>query len=113
MGRTLEDVELPTNPRVPAWIITPKEEKLLWERWRTNANQHCDAFVRAYIECSNSYRNPLDGIKYCKEANAQREACLRQFQKMKTLDEYKDAYIQEKIEMRQMVDDYVRKRDAK
>lgn len=111
--KSYDDVQLPTNPNIPAWIITPKEEKVIFERWRRNAHIHCDELIRSYIECSNSYRNPLDGMKHCKQVNKDREDCLKLWKKIQTLDEMKDKYIDEKIEMRKMIDDYVKKRDSK
>ncbi|KAI3405772.2 hypothetical protein KGF56_001379 [Candida oxycetoniae] len=64
------DVELHTNPNLPSWIISPKEEKAIFERWRKKAFASCDELIKRYIECSNSYKSPLEAMSKCKEANA-------------------------------------------
>ncbi|CAH2351050.1 COX assembly mitochondrial protein [[Candida] railenensis] len=110
--KTLEDVHLPTNPNIPAWLITPKEEKLIYERWRKKAHVHCDDLIRQYIECSNRFKNPIDGMRECKGINSDRESCLKQFQKDNVLDNERNSYIEEKIEMKKIIDEYVKKRDG-
>lgn len=73
-------MELPTNPNLPAWIITPKEEKAIFERWRKKAFAQCDELIRRYIECSNLYANPLEAIEKCKPANQASLDCVAQYQ---------------------------------
>ena len=96
------DVELPTNPNLPAWIITPKEEKAIFERWRKKTFAKCDDLIRKYIECSNLYVNPLEAIEKCKPANQASLDCVAQYQKTEYLDEERDLFIKEKIEKKKL-----------
>ncbi|KAI5950031.1 hypothetical protein KGF57_004541 [Candida theae] len=96
------DVELPTNPNLPAWIITPKEEKAIFERWRKRTFSKCDDLIKRYIECSNSYANPLDAIEKCKSVNQASLDCVAQYQKQEYLDQERDLFIKEKIEKKRL-----------
>lgn len=91
-----EGVELPTNPNMPAWVLTPKEEQLVFERWRTKTFARCDDMIKAYIACSNSYENPLDAMKECEGANRRSLDCVASYQKMQYLDDERDILISEK-----------------
>ena len=97
--KSFEDIELPTNPKVPSWILTPKEEKLIFERWRKKAFQKCDDLMKAYIDCSNSY-GPFEAIKQCKQATKLLNECVGEYQKIEYLDIERDILIQEKQEKR-------------
>lgn len=107
--KTFNDVELPTNPNLPSWIITPKEEKAVFERWRKKAFAKCDDLIRKYIECSNSYSNPIEAMKMCKEANEKSIGCVAQYQKIEYLDIEKDEYIKEKMEKKKLYKYYLQK----
>ncbi|KAK6457710.1 cytochrome c oxidase biogenesis protein Cmc1 like-domain-containing protein [Scheffersomyces xylosifermentans] len=107
--KTFNDVELPTNPNMPAWVITPKEEKAIFERWRKKAFAKCDDLIRAYVECSNSYQNPLEGMKKCEKINDQAQGCVAQFQKQKYLDIERDLLIDEKIAKKKAYKLYLQK----
>lgn len=91
-----DGAELPTHPTLPVWVLTPKEEQVCFERWRKKAFQRCDDLIRAYIDCSNSYDNPLEGMKKCKEANERSMGCVAGYQTMKFLDEERDLMIADK-----------------
>lgn len=91
-----EGVELPTNPNMPAWVLTPKEEQVIFERWRKKAFAKCDDMIKAYVECSNSFENPLDAMKKCEGANQRSLDCVKSYQKMEYLDEERDIMIAEK-----------------
>ena len=94
--RPYDGAELPTHPSLPGWVLTPKEEQVIFERWRKKAFQRCDDLIRAYIDCSNSYKNPLEGIKKCKEANERSLGCVAKYQTMKYLDEEREIMIADK-----------------
>lgn len=91
-----EGVDLPTNPNMPAWVLTPKEEQVIFERWRKKTFARCDNLIKAYVECSNSYENPLDAMKKCEDANKRSLDCVASYQKMEYLDEERDILIREK-----------------
>lgn len=91
-----EGVELPTNPNMPAWVLTPKEEQVIFERWRKKAFAKCDDLIKAYVQCSNSYENPIDAMKNCEAANKRSLDCVASYQKMEYLDEERDILIREK-----------------
>ncbi|WPK23460.1 hypothetical protein PUMCH_000701 [Australozyma saopauloensis] len=97
-----DGAELPTHPTLPLWVLTPKEEQVVFERWRKKAFQKCDALIRAYIECSNLYDNPVEGIKMCKEANDRSLGCVAEYQKLKYLDDERDILIADKKLKRQI-----------
>lgn len=107
--KTFNDVELPTNPNLPSWIITPKEEKAIFERWRKKAFSKCDDLIKNYIECSNSYRNPLEAMKMCKAANEASMGCVAKYQKIEYLDIEKDEFIKEKMEKKKLYKYYLQK----
>lgn len=111
--KTLEDVDLHTNPNLPAWMLTPKEEKLVYERWRKNTHAKCDHLIRLYIECSNHYSNVIEGFNKCKDINARTQGCIRQYQEMKYLDQERDKYIQEKLDEKKRIQEYIKNRDSK
>ncbi|RKP30768.1 hypothetical protein METBISCDRAFT_15558 [Metschnikowia bicuspidata] len=94
--RPYDGAELPTHPSLPVWVLTPKEEQVIFERWRKKAFQRCDDLIRAYIDCSNLYNNPLEGIKKCKEANERSLGCVAKYQTMKYLDEEREIMIADK-----------------
>lgn len=98
--KTYEEVELPTDPNIPVWVITPKEEKVIFERWRRKAFAKCDDLIQAYIACSNSYSNPLEATKMCKGINEQSTGCVKLFQLQKFLDIEREILIREKLEKR-------------
>ncbi|GBL48712.1 hypothetical protein CJJ07_001209 [Candidozyma auris] len=91
-----DGVDLPTNPNLPAWILTPKEEQVIFERWRKKAFAKCDDLIKAYVECSNSYENPMDAMKKCEAANKRSLDCVQSYQKMEYLDQERDILIAEK-----------------
>lgn len=99
--KTYADIELPTDPNIPVWVITPKEEKLIFERWRKKAFSECDALIKAYVDCTNSYANPVDATKLCKNANLRSMGCVTLFQTQKYLDIEREILITEKIKKRQ------------
>lgn len=91
-----DGVDLPSNPNMPAWILTPKEEMVIFERWRKKAFARCDDLIKAYVECSNSYENPVEAMKKCDAANKRSLACVASYQKMEYLDEERDIMVAEK-----------------
>lgn len=111
--KTFNDIELPTNPNMPAWVITPKEEKAIFERWRKKAFARCDDLIKAYIECSNSYKNPLELMKKCEQANKASLDCVAQYQKQEYLDIERDILIKEKAEKKKIYKRYLEEQQAK
>ncbi|KAL6452509.1 CMC1 COX assembly mitochondrial protein [Candida maltosa Xu316] len=111
--KSYSDIELPTNPNLPSWIITPKEEKAVFERWRKKAFARCDDLIKKYVECSNSYKNPLEAMKQCKEANEASLACVAKYQTKEYLDLEKDEFIQEKMEKKKLYKLYVQQQREK
>lgn len=99
-----EKIDLPTNPNLPPWILTPKEEKLIFQRWRKRTFEKCSDLISKYIDCSNSYPNPLDAMKFCKEANDAQLGCVHEYQKIKYLDDERDILIKEKIEKKKQLE---------
>ncbi|EGW33242.1 uncharacterized protein SPAPADRAFT_60581 [Spathaspora passalidarum NRRL Y-27907] len=108
--KSFEGIELPSDPNLPPWIITPKEEKLIFDRWRTKTFARCDELIKAYVECSNKYGNPVEGMKHCKEANDASMGCVAKYQKQKYLDIERDILIEEKKEKRQIYEMYREKK---
>ncbi|ODV69345.1 hypothetical protein HYPBUDRAFT_3330 [Hyphopichia burtonii NRRL Y-1933] len=100
--KSFEEVELNTNPNLPPWLITPKEEKIIFERWRKKAFAKCDDLIKAYVECSNSYSNPVEGMKKCDSINKESLGCVAKYQKMEYLDIERDIYIKEKAEKQKL-----------
>lgn len=96
----MNEVELPTDPNIPAWIITPKEERAVFERWKAKTFAICDDYIRIYVECSNSYKNPVEAMRKCEKANQNSIGCVRKYQTLEYLDKEKDLYIKEKLEKR-------------
>lgn len=111
--KSFEEVELPTNPNLPAWVISPKEEKLIFERWRKRAFARCDDLIKAYIECSNSYLSPLDAMKNCDAANKKSLDCVAKYQKIEYLDVERDLLIKEKLERRRLLKEKIEKEQKK
>lgn len=109
--KTFEEVELPTNPNLPPWVITPKEEKLIFERWRKKTFERCDTLIRAYINCSNSY-TPLEAMKNCKDINKESQECVAKYQKIEYLDQERDILIEEKKEKRRKYFEYLKLLEA-
>ncbi|QFZ27212.1 putative tRNA-splicing endonuclease subunit [Clavispora lusitaniae] len=91
-----DGVDLPTNPNMPVWVLTPKEEQVIFERWRAKTFARCDSLIKAYVECSNSYENPIDAMKKCEEANQRSLGCVAKYQTMEYLDQERDIMIAEK-----------------
>lgn len=96
-----EKVELPTDPNMPVWILTPKEEKLIFQRWRKKAFQRCDDVIKQYIACTNSFQNPLDSMNHCRDFNKIQMDCVKKYQQAKYLDDERDILIEEKMKKRQ------------
>lgn len=99
--KTFEDVELPSNPNLPPWMLTPKEEKLIFERWRKKAFLRCDELIKKYIECTNSY-SALEAMTKCQTANSIAQGCVAKYQKVEYLDIERDILIKEKAEKRKL-----------
>lgn len=97
-----EGVNLPSDPNLPIWLLTPKEEKLVFQRWRKKAFERCDEYIKRFIACSNSYENPIEAMVKCKAANTEQMQCVAEYQKMKYLDEERDILVKEKMEKRQL-----------
>lgn len=91
-----DNKELPTNPNLPAWILTPKEEQVIFERWRKKAFARCDELIKLYVACSNSYESPLDAMKNCDSISKESQACVRKYQTMEYLDKERDLLIADK-----------------
>lgn len=98
--KTFEDVELPSNPNFPPWMLTPKEEKVIFERWRKKAFVRCDDLIKAYIECSNSY-GAIEAMGKCKNVNKISRNCVSKYQKIEYLDVERDILIKEKLAKRE------------
>ncbi|CAK9435459.1 uncharacterized protein LODBEIA_P01860 [Lodderomyces beijingensis] len=96
------DVELPSNPNLPSWLITPKEEKAIFERWRKKAFANCDELIKRYIECSNSYKNPVEAVQKCKQTNSDSLKCVEQYQTREYLEAERDLYIKEKQQKKKL-----------
>ncbi|CUM63779.1 uncharacterized protein PRCAT00001363001 [Priceomyces carsonii] len=96
--KTFDEVELKSNPNLPPWILTPKEEQLIFERWRKKAFARCDDLIKAYIECSNSYQHPIEAYRKCEEANKRSTGCVTNYQRVEYLDDERDILIKEKLE---------------
>lgn len=94
--KTYDGVDLPTNPNMPAWVLTPKEEKVVFERWRKKAFARCDDLIKAYIACSNSYNKPMDAVRECEAANRASTECVAKYQKLEYLDEERAILIADK-----------------
>lgn len=88
--------ELPTNPNLPVWILTPKEEQVIFERWRAKAFSRCDDLIRAYVACSNSYESPMEAVKNCEGINKASLDCVANYQKLEYLDQERDILIADK-----------------
>lgn len=99
--KTFEDVELPSNPNLPPWMLTPKEEKVIFERWRKKTFQRCDELIKKYIECTNSF-SALEGMSKCQTANNEAQGCVAKYQKIEYLDIERDILIKEKAEKRKL-----------
>lgn len=96
-----EGVALPTDPNLPPWLLTPKEEKLIFQRWRKKAFTLCDGVIKEYIACTNSYGNPLQAMTKCQDLNKKQMECVKEYQKLKYLDIERDILVKEKEEKRQ------------
>ena len=103
--KTFADVELPSNPNLPAWVITPKEERLIFDRWRKKAFSKCDDLIKAYIECSNSFKNPLESLKQCENVNKAAQECVATYQKQEYLDIEREILIDEKLQKRKLLNE--------
>ncbi|ODV86546.1 hypothetical protein CANARDRAFT_183508, partial [[Candida] arabinofermentans NRRL YB-2248] len=81
---------------LPVWLLTPKEEKEVFENWRINAWKLCDEHVGAFSRCEQ-----LAGygvwFKCRKQSKAMRD-CITNRQQQKYVDEERDKFIQKKIE---------------
>lgn len=110
--KSFEDIELPTNPNLPAWVITPKEEKLIFERWRKKAFSRCDDLIKSYIECSNSYKSPFEAMSKCEAANKKSMGCVESYQKTEYLDIERDILIKEKQEKQRLYREHLRRAQA-
>lgn len=91
-----DGVDLPTNPNLPVWILSPKEELVVFERWRKKAFARCDDLIKKYVACSNSYENPMEAMKKCDGINKEQLDCVKKYQKIEYLDEERDLLIKEK-----------------
>lgn len=99
--KTFDEVDLPTNPNLPPWVLTPKEEKKIFERWRKKAFSRCDDMIKAYIDCSNKYP-AMEAMKKCEEINKAQLDCVAKYQKIEYLDIERDLLIKEKTEFRKL-----------
>lgn len=88
--------ELPTNPNLPVWVLTPKEEQVIFERWRKKTFARCDDLIKAYVACSNSYESPMEAMKKCEGINRAQLDCVTKYQTMEYLDEERDILIADK-----------------
>ncbi|CAI5756702.1 unnamed protein product [Candida verbasci] len=111
--KSYSDIELPTNPNLPSWLITPKEEKAIFERWRKKAFAKCDDLIKLYIECSNNYKNPIEAMSKCSKINEDSLACVAQYQKRELLDLEREEFIKEKIEKKKLYKQYLADLKAK
>lgn len=97
MGKAeFDGTELPTNMNMPVWILTPKEEAVIFERWRKKAFARCDDLIKKYIACTNSVENPMEAMKRCEGINKEQLECVAKYQKMEYLDQERDILIAEK-----------------
>ncbi|RLV95660.1 hypothetical protein JA1_000727 [Spathaspora sp. JA1] len=110
MERSYEGYELQSDPNIPPWIITPKEEKLIFDRWRKKAFAKCDDLIKAYVKCSNSYKSPVDSMKNCKHINEESLACVAKYQTQEYLDIERDILVEQKKERRILHEMYAEKK---
>ncbi|GME69587.1 unnamed protein product [[Candida] boidinii] len=80
---------------LPVWMLTPKEEKEVFENWRKNTWKYCDEYVGAFSKCEQAAGYTV-WFKCRKESKAMRE-CIRERQNSKFVDEERDKYIEDKI----------------
>lgn len=115
---TFDLIELPTNPNLPPWLITPKEEKAIFERWKKKTFKTCDDVIAPYVKCSNTYKNPMEAMKACAEVHQKMLACISKYQKQKYLDVEREIWIEEKLEKRrlhkqQLLDQHAKEEESK
>ncbi|OBA23131.1 hypothetical protein METBIDRAFT_35582 [Metschnikowia bicuspidata var. bicuspidata NRRL YB-4993] len=88
--------DLPTNPNLPVWVLTPKEEQVCFERWRKKTFERCDDLIKAYVACSNSYESPIEAMAKCEGINKAQLGCVAKYQTMEYLDQERDILIADK-----------------
>ncbi|GMG24722.1 unnamed protein product [Ambrosiozyma monospora] len=81
---------------LPVWMLTPKEEKEVFENWRIQAWKHCDSVVKEFSKCEQMAGYGV-WFKCRKEGKAMRE-CIRERQQEKYVDEERDKLIKLKME---------------
>lgn len=84
---------------LPAWVMTPKEEKAVLEEYQKEVWRKCDEYVQAFKRCEAA--NGFSVLFRCKEeGNAMRE-CVQHHHQHEYVDEVRDTFLRKKIAARE------------
>lgn len=83
---------------LPVWLLTPKEEKDVYNNWREHTWQHCDEYVREFSKCEQQAGLGV-WFKCRKQSKAMRQ-CIERRKDKKYVDAERDAYIDAKMKRR-------------
>ncbi len=81
--------------RPPVWLLTPKEEKQVFNNWRDSAWKYCDEYVKKFADCEKL--NGLGVWFKCKKEAKEMKDCITSRRQKKYVDEERDKFIEEKM----------------
>ncbi|ANZ76722.1 BA75_04037T0 [Komagataella pastoris] len=84
---------------LPPWVLTPKEEKEVFENWKTTTYKACDELVKKFADCAAS--SGYSAWFKCRKQSKVMRDCIASRQATKYVDDERDKYIQEKIRLLQ------------
>ncbi|GMM31186.1 Cmc1 protein [Martiniozyma asiatica (nom. inval.)] len=82
---------------LPAWMLTPKEEKEVLEQYQVEVWKRCDQYAKAFKQCEEMHGMTV--FFKCKEESRILKQCIDDQHRHEFVDEVRDAYIQKKIEL--------------
>ncbi|KAF6008113.1 hypothetical protein HII13_004297 [Brettanomyces bruxellensis] len=79
----------------PVWLLSPKEEKQVFNNWRDSAWKYCNEYVKKFAECEQTAGL---GVWFkCKKEGKEMRNCIDGRRQKKYVDEERDKFIEEKM----------------
>lgn len=88
---------------LPVWMLTPKEEKEVFEEYIQEIYKQCDEYVKAFSACEQAAGF---GVFFkCKNESKAMKSCVQSHYNQEYVDDVRDKYIEKKIAFRKQLEE--------
>lgn len=88
---------------LPVWMLTPKEEKEVFEEYIQEVYKECDDYVKAFSACEQM--TGFGVFFKCRKESKAMKSCVQSHYSQEFVDEVRDKYIEKKIAFRKNLEE--------